>query len=366
MGFERRIRLTIDAVSAAAAGEADWVAVSDTLVGLVGAGTNSLWVGDPALGQVEILGTSCGAAEERRYETYYHRLDLWSHRGAAHRAAGPFFGTELVSTEELQRSEVYTDFFRPLGMFHLLGATVPLGGAAGSMALGLHRPHASHGFEEQEKFALAEVLPHLRRSLRLRHELRLATGAAQAAVAGLAAMGVPALVVDKGRRILFANTAAAALLKAGRGLVSRAGCCIAADLADADAVAALVRKVASGGGGGLYRLRAAPGTAPLTLLASRPVDEGQRGVALLFLLDPAARRAHARAGLIQAVYGLTAAEAEVAEAAARGEAAAAIAARRGTSEATVRVQIRLVLAKTGAETLRALAAMFAVLPDLPG
>ncbi len=365
MDIERQIRRTIDAVSAAAAGEAEWTTVSRALEDLVGARNHTLFVGAPASGAFEVLSTGHDVSDGRRYREYYHKLDLWAIRGAARRNPAPFLGTELVPAEQLRKSEIFTDHLRPTGVFHVAGAIMPLGGSADSLFLGLHRPESSPAFEERDRLALQDVIPHLRRGLRLRHELCAATGAAQAAMAGLAALGTPALAVDRTNRILFANPLAAALLQARRGLVSRAGQCVAADPADTQAVATLIRQVTSGGSGGLLRLRAAPGEAPLTLMASRPADAVQPGVALLFLLDQAARQDRAKAGLLQVMYGLTAAEAEVAEAAARGETAAGIAVQRGTSEATVRAQIRLVLEKTDANNLRQLAMMISALPDVP-
>ena len=364
MNIESQIRRTIDVVSAASAGEAEWTAVTPVLMDLVGSGSNILSVSDGAAGSLELISSSWDVSHQRRYQEHFHPLDLWAIRGAARRDPAPFLGPELVPVDQMRETEIYVDYLREIHIFHVLAAIVPLGGAAGFMNLGLHRPESSPAFEERERLALQEVIPHLRRGLRLRHELCAATGAAQAAMAGLAALATPALAVDRNNRILFANALAAALLQARRGLASRAGHCVAACPADTQAVATLIRQVASGGNGGFLRLRAVPGEAPLTLMASRPADALQPGVALLFLLDPASRQGRAKARLLQVTHGLTAAEAEVAEAAAGGETAASIALQRGTSEATVRAQLRLALEKTDAKNLRKLAAMIAALPEL--
>ncbi len=86
---------------------------------------------------------------------------------------------------------------------------------------------------------------------------------------------------------------------------------------------------------------------------------------LLLILDPVSRRSKARGQLLLALFGVTPGEATVAEAAIRGESAAEIAGRRGASEATVRTQSRQMLAKTGADSLRRLAARAAALPRGP-
>ena len=56
--------------------------------------------------------------------------------------------------------------------------------------------------------------------------------------------------------------------------------------------------------------------------------------------------------MLRELFGLTRAEAEVAQALTGGTSTVAVAARRGLSEATVRSQVRAVLDKTGAANLR--------------
>ncbi|WP_270936320.1 LuxR C-terminal-related transcriptional regulator, partial [Falsiroseomonas oryzae] len=68
--------------------------------------------------------------------------------------------------------------------------------------------------------------------------------------------------------------------------------------------------------------------------------------------------------LLRELFGLTAAEAEVARALAGGATKAEVAGARGLRETTVRTQVRSVLAKTGAANLRDLERMLAGLVGL--
>jgi DNA-binding CsgD family transcriptional regulator len=364
MSTQDHIRRTIDLALAASAGEASWGDVTAALVTQAAAGTSVIWTTGALLRTVDVLSTSCSAADEALYASYYHQRDVWAKAFAA-RGAGSgdvSLGPEIVPERDLRASEVYNDFFRRVGMFHIVGTLTPLGGTAGWLAVTMHRPETSPAFDERDRQAVAAVLPALRRLLRVQHELRAATGAAQASLTALAAYATPALAVDRYGRILFANPLAAALLHARRGLTSQAGYCVTVADTDADALLALIRQAASGSGR-LLRLQAKPGEAPITLLACRPADAGG-GVVLLLMLDPAAQRQNATAMLLQTLHALTLAEAEVAEAAARGASAAAIAAARGTAEATVRSQLRAALEKMQAPNLRALTALVAALPDI--
>ena len=76
------------------------------------------------------------------------------------------------------------------------------------------------------------------------------------------------------------------------------------------------------------------------------------GQALILLRDLTARQEPLRARLLQDLFGLTRAEAEVACALAGGAPKSAVAAKRGSQVSTVRTQVRSVLEKTGAANLR--------------
>ena len=358
--MEHHLLALRETILAAAAEDRPWADVCTPLRNLVAARTISLWVGDPAAGRIEIIGTSFGPDVEQQYTAYYHQHDLWTLRAMAQAQGKPILGTDLVREQELRESEVYRDFYRSIGLFHLAAMSQPLGHGPDLVNLGLHRPETDQPFDQKATAALHQGMVSLTRGLRMRQRLTEATGAANVALAGFEALGKAALVADRTGRILHANAAARLLLGSQRGLASRHGRCLASHPADAEALDALILQAAAGGLGGQLRLRPGAQGAALTVLAKRPRDTSA-GVVLL-LLDPDARRTGAKTALLRDLYGLTLAEAEVAEAAALGLAAQRIAAQRGSAEATVRTQLRAAMEKTGQPNLRALAALVAGLP----
>jgi DNA-binding CsgD family transcriptional regulator len=186
-------------------------------------------------------------------------------------------------------------------------------------------------------------------------------------------MTTAVVVVDDALCVMHANRAAEELAR-GPGAVLRrenAGLCLGASHAeDAVRLAARVREVAlAGGSGGAVRLRRPGGEGAIaalvmplpTMLRGRALGGASR--ALVLLRDPD-RVVLPGPDLLCELYDLTRAEAAVALAIGAGETAERIASGRGVSENTVRVQIRAVLAKTNAGSVRGLARILASLPGI--
>lgn len=377
MSHVRLLALTED-IYDAAAGSTPWQVVGHGMAALLHARSASLMVSDPAGGGAELLchpgipGEAVAA-----YGREYRAHDIWTQRAAAvlrRPGAVPRVSTsgQLVPDGEFLRSEFWNGFGRRYGLRYVVGTVLPLG-AAGAMPIGLHRPAGTAPFDEAEKRLLEAALPHLRRALQLRH--RLAAVARPAVGTGLAALDAMAggvLVVEPGLRVVLANVAAEAMAEAGQGFqLLREGGRMpaptslvpsrreerAALLRLADAVAL------AGEPGGAIRLHTeegAPAAAALvTPLPARFADQPFRiagrvpGQALVMLRGLDAPPPP-RAALLRDLFGLTAAEAEVARALAGGASKGRVAGQRGASEATVRTQVRAVLAKTGAANLREL------------
>jgi DNA-binding CsgD family transcriptional regulator len=371
----------------AATGGTPWAAVGSGLASVLHARSASLMAGDLRGGSVELLAHNNIPHEAvAAYGARYRHVDLWTSRAATQVAPGGmprvFISGHLVPESEFLRSEFWNDFGRHHGLRYVIGTVLPLG-AAGSMPIGLHRPAGAAPFAEEEKRLLEAVLPHLRRALQLRHRLAgMPAAEAGPGIAALDALANGVVVTDAEGRVALANLAAemmAARADAFR-LAQAGGRETAGTLfqpchrAEAEALLRLVRATALfGDAGGAMRLSRADGAPALAVLvmplparlAEAPLTLGGRvpGRALV-LLRELGLAAAPRAAVLRDLFGLTAAEAEVARALAGGASKAAVAAQRGIAETTVRTQVRAVLAKTGAANLRDLERMLAGLSGL--
>jgi PAS domain-containing protein/DNA-binding CsgD family transcriptional regulator len=361
----------------AATGATPWAAVGRGLMRLVGAQSASLMAGDIAAGQADLLyHADIPLDAVLAYKAHYRTVDLWTNRAAqtALRASPetrPKVWTSgcMVPDNEFLRSEFYVDFGRRLGLRYVVGTVVPLG-AAGLMPIGLHRPEGARPFDAMDAQLLERLLPHLRRALQLRHQLRAAAPCVLPEAAALDALSAAVLVVDAEMHVLVANRAAEAMTGVGSALrlVRASGgkrtIATGADRADHAGLCALVQATASGrsAGGGL-RLRDGGGEAalaalvtplPCRLLGASGGMGRVAGQAMILLRELAPAQEPPRAELLRTLFGLTPAEAEVACALAGGATKGTVAARRGSRVSTVRTQVRSVLEKTGTTTLREL------------
>jgi DNA-binding CsgD family transcriptional regulator len=383
-----RILALTEQIYDAAVGGTPWDSVGHGLAALVHARSASLMAGDVARGAVELL-SHANIPEEAvaAYGTRYRHVDLWTARAARH-ATGPeariYTSGHLVPEEEFLRSEFWNEFGRRYGLRYVLGTVLPLG-AAGAMPVGLHRPAGAPPFAEEEKRLLEAVLPHLRRALQLRHRLAAAEARAPGPEPGLAALdglSTGIVVLDAELGVTLANFAAEALAKRSAGFRfsqtrSAAGRRTGFEplrREERDGLLALVAGAAiRGEAGGAMRLSAGPGKPPVAVLVT-PLPARLAGPSLtlagrvpgraLVMLRELGEAAAPRIGVLRDLFGLTAAEAEVARALAGGATKSSVALARGIAETTVRTQVRAVLTKTGAANLRDLERLLAGLSGL--
>jgi DNA-binding CsgD family transcriptional regulator len=185
-------------------------------------------------------------------------------------------------------------------------------------------------------------------------------------------IGCGCALVDAGGRVVRLNEAARAHL--GRGLMLSHGQLVASDRGGNDAFRDLLARVLGLGAaqgelprGGAVALTRPEGR-PLVLhaRACREPSGGaiEPGGALIVILDPDAEQAPS-AETVRQVFGLTCAEARLAVLLVRGLELKDIAALNGVAEATIRSQLKSVLAKTGTHRQSQLVALLSRLACLP-
>jgi DNA-binding CsgD family transcriptional regulator len=334
--------------------------------------------GDFSTGSAEILyHAEIPPTAVTAYRQHYRSVDLWTNR-AAKAVANVYPGQvpkvwtsgHLVPDSEFLRSEFYNDFGRQLGLRYVVGTVVHLG-AAGTMPIGIHRPDDAAPFDPEDARLVAAVLPHLKRSLQLRHQLRPRQGITSAAEAALDGLPTAAIIVDADSQVVLVNMAAEAIVAANgavqlcqsRGSAQGRRLLMTACHAEENSrLLHLIRTAAlSGGSGGALRAWNSSRTRAVAVLVSplpqrlAPRENGPGrtpGRALVLLKDLSAARLPPSARLLRELFGLTATEAEVARALYGGVTKEAVAVARGLRATTIKTQVDAILNKTGATNLR--------------
>lgn len=332
-------------------------------------------LGSPAIGiseraedgsWIEQTWLGLDEAYERDYLRHFHRLDAWA--AGAHRveAGTAVRGVQLVADDRFQRSEFFQDFCRPHHLTDFLGAILERSPETGLVALGLIRRPDERRFEEQDRQLLQALVPHLRRVLRLQRAVR-ASGRAHGA--GVDESRLPTLTVDARMRVMHANAAAHRLLARGDGLRTQHAVLMADDPGDTARLQQAVRDAhrssrASGSRSCAVPVRRGPGRPSHTVvvLPNRRDPLPPDGV-VLHVVQPDA--ALPTAALLRQVYGLTPAEARLAEAIATGLSPREVAERFSISWSTARTQLQGVFAKTGTDREVSLVRLLMALGAIP-
>ena len=324
------------------------------------------------------------AAAERDYLAHYHRIDPRLQIGLSSPTGVVVACHDFLDDRFVSGSEFYQDFLIPHGPRYVIGGNIHRSGGK-NIHIALNHLVGRSQFSEEKRRDVAAYMYHLSRwakHLFLADELR---GAAASGFFALETLGQGILILDERSSILFANKSAQRLL--GNVLTTRG---FRTSWAPAAQLKAQFKQTILDRQARTLPLVHPVGGQPTPLVLSLlplPRDRGM-GVrmpsgmeAVSRVLDPAlpggigaipsaslvvlirAQTASpAGPGLYQRAFGLTAAEARLADALAHGTSPQAYADTAGLSIATVRTQIRAILAKTGAANLRALVVLLAGLP----
>jgi DNA-binding CsgD family transcriptional regulator/PAS domain-containing protein len=327
-----------------------WPRVLDEISGIAGARGGSLltandselnWTASESLAEVwdALQARGLMACGDR-----FRRLVGVSHSG---------FLTELdgyVSEAEMGEDPLYRDVLWPRGLGWAAATAIPLP-TGDTMVLTFERNRASGPAEPHIIDQLDALRAHLARSALL--SARLQMERARAASETLAALGIPALVLDAAGRVLAANPLIEGLSGRlhwrGRDRISLAD--PAADALFQPALAALGSTTVEGAMRGLsFALRGdeqkAAAVAHLVPIRGDARDIFVRCAGVL-ALTPVTLPHAAPIELVQSLFDLTPAEARVARRLGAGETVDEIAVALGLSSITVRNQLRGVLRKTG-------------------
>lgn len=262
------------------------------------------------------------------------------------RHAGFLIELDIMTPDELDLEPLIRDFFRPQGIGWFLGTTIPV--PTGENVLFLVTRWTERGpFERAIVEKLDELRPHLARSALMSARLQLER--ARMASETLAAVGLPALVLNDQGKVLAANS----LIDNIKAYVSwRAFDRISlkdksADNLLRDAIAAINL---AGGSARSFPVRDA-GAEAMMVAHVIPIRLSARDIfvrcAAALVLTPVTLPQAPPVELVQSLFDLTPAEARVARSLASGKTVDDIATDGGISPNTIRTHVRGVLEKTG-------------------
>jgi DNA-binding CsgD family transcriptional regulator len=252
------------------------------------------------------------------------------------------------------RSEIYNELVKPLAdCRHCLGVIVDVGGLLGVM--GFHRPTMASNFSNSDRRQFQRLVPHIQRSLQIGQKLEHQNVMRRTALSAIDSLSFGLIVVDAAARPLLMNRMAESYLGPGRGMLGgNSGRPLRAESAvETAAFHRLVHEATASPASeaGAMQLSRAPPQAPLMLLVS-PLVGRQATVlavgkiaALIVIHDPA-QKATPPHRVMRDLFGLTAAEADLAGGLALGARLEEIAEEQGVKLSTIRTQLKSLLSKT--------------------
>jgi len=262
---------------------------------------------------------------------------------------------EILSLQNLKRTAFFDEVLRPQQVAH--NAMVNLVSNDGLYGVfNLCRSERQGLLGEDGLRLLSQLYPRMRRSLILGSRINGYRALQHAQSQALDRLSAGIMLIDRGARVIFANTAARAMTGNDGPLRLRNTILTAVFPPDAEQLEALV--AAATRGDSLVQTMSLPHphdgrllTVQITSLRSRDLqrlaDRGLRNAAAMVVIRDPAQPLDIPVGWIVDTYGLTPAEARVALCAASGATIPETAHRLNVSPNTVKTHLSRVFAKTG-------------------
>ncbi len=300
------------------------------------------------------------------YEQYYGALD--PRRSLVERApAGTLVACQdHISESDVAKSEFYQDYQIPTaGLRYLMGTRLTRPGSSETL-LGLLRAAGRSPYSDKDRETAASLIPHLHRAINLWQDAKVLHQDAALGTELMEQLGLAVFALDKEGRVVFSNQAGEALLSAGIALKLKHGRLAAPHPPDNDALLAAILRVARSRRGESLALRNATGASHDLFLSIAGVP-GQTlttfgSASVLITGRTRGNGPPVTAKQLQQAFGLTPAEAALAEALIEGMPPENYANIKGVSPNTVRSQVRAILTKTNSRSqVKAVSTMLSVL-----
>jgi DNA-binding CsgD family transcriptional regulator/PAS domain-containing protein len=358
----------LESLYAATLDEAQWQIFLQRLCTLTGS-VVALVVDNNSTRGIQVLAANAKVPEDidAGYQASYRYTDPIRQAYLRKPRLGVIEGEELIAHEELVETEVFKTLAAPRGLIHVTLLAISLSTRSQEL-ISLWRGPGSRWLTPEHKELLEMLIPHLQTVFRIRRTLGMAEERADNAEAMLDASPAASILLDGAGRLVYMNQAAERLAMASDGFTivhhrvtpsdpsqrSRFAALVAACNADANAA------------GGALALSRGPHRRPLQVFVAplRVAGSEQTAVRALMLATDPDQGAVFPDSVLRQLYGLTPAETEVVNGILTGFSLEEIAQIRRVSIATVRTQMRNILAKTNTHRQSELVRLIASLPLL--
>lgn len=292
---------------------------------------------------------------EQTYNAGLSRLNVWMGRARGRIVAGGIVvSDDLLPEDELLSSDWYEEILRPLGIHRSIGAVVAIERNISDTIL-FGRPRSHGPYQEEDRRLLLSLVPHLQNVQRVRRRIAALDAEFGSLSSMLDALGHGVLLGEPDGRVSFLNPAARSILDLRDGLTLRADGLHAAVCSEDEVLRHVIghasaRSPAAGRTQRMLKISRPSGARPFEVLvlplpSSSPVGGPSQPGTLILLHDPDSTP-HSAVASLRAAFGLTPAEALVAELVAEGMDLATVAAKLQIALDTARTHLKRVFAKT--------------------
>jgi DNA-binding CsgD family transcriptional regulator len=346
----------VDSFTSAALGEQSWNAALEALADATGSRCMQLVCVDSQTSVVFNTMTNIDPASE---PVYAESLPFNPRVKAVDEspALKVIVDSDFISANEIRRDRFYQEVAVPWDIPWVCMTTLERNERTFTALAALRSQRDGHITSEQREI-FASLAPHVRTAVRA--HLALRGQSAAVLLAASESLSIPLFLCDRTGRVRNLTQAAVALVTGERGLQLKDGQLCAAQAADAKALSEAIDAAVIGHvkpGPPILRtviIRGRqPDVPPLVLDVFALPARGRMLNSLSFTphamvvaRGPRGDEAR-RAAILEAVYGLSAAESHIALQLAEGKTAQAIAINRGVAVGTVRAQVKAIFAKMG-------------------
>jgi DNA-binding CsgD family transcriptional regulator/PAS domain-containing protein len=358
----------VESLYAAAGNQRKWVEVLAELVRQIDAAGAGIILHQPEP-KCYSFQANYGIPPEstRLYEVHYAAVDPWFLAGKRKLFEGWVgSGEELIPSSEFRETEFYNDFARQFPIFHQSGAVLKMRGESRAV-LTVLRARSQRPFGNRDIKFLRLLYPHFRRTLEIHQRMMDLHDTKNALSLAFDAVPFGIVLLDSRNRVLLVNRAASdicddtdRLQVLARGIRAEGG---QLDRTLQRMIAAAQHPELGNGGGGATRIDRESGS-PLIVVVTplRAGVDSPAGTTVAVFISDSDRTPAAVTEILQSAFGLTSAEAKLAERLIAGSSLAEAAELHGVSINTVRTQLQSLFSKTNTSRQSQLVRLFSNLP----